>query len=414
VGIGGDSRYYYNYDYVEFDVEIFSEWHKWLAGISKEEAPNVPVHSKMMGYLTANSKDRNSYFGGVDLAKYHEFLDLNGCDYNNYIDNEGKFLIQEMWYDYMRSVKTAPVINSEDHILPNGDKNYDAEIADYVAQNLYMGAIHGRGMSDIWIWERAYDDTSKFADSILFRPDVISAVSKTAMDLNKNAYQINALQTKEADVGILYSKSSVMLDKNALNSLYQAYSACIFNGVKPGFVISSQLEKLNNYDTVIIPDTKYVTPEILTALAGYSGKLVMLGEDCLKYDDKRIENSKTVVSNIYKNSETVDFVGLKNNILSSSETEFYASMRDVFNKIGLCKVEVIDTATGKPAQYVQINLGSYDGKTILNMISYEGKKNVEIYVDGTKIESAKNIITNENVTEFTLDKYIPMTLEIDS
>ena len=407
----------YNYDYIEFVDGIFADWHRWMAGISKEEAPDVPIHSKLMGYLAANSENMNTYHCGADYAEYHDFMDINGCDYSNYIDNDGKYLTQEMWYDYMRSVKNAPVINSEDHVIPNGDDNYDADVADYVGQNIYMGAIHGRVLSDIWVWERDYDAESKFADSILFRPDVISSVSKNAMLLNKNAYQINALQTKSADIGILYSKSSVLLDKTAMNSLYQAYSACIYNGVKPGFVISSQLEKLNDYEVVIIPDTKYVTPEILSAITEYQakgGKLIVMGDESFKYNDMRGLNDASVVSEIHKKADKVDYVALKNGIYSSSETEFYSLMRNKFIENGLCNVEVRDRLTGKPAEYVQINVAEYNGKVILNMLSYDGRKNVDVYINGSKVESADNILTSETLTDITLNKYIPVTLLIDA
>ncbi len=411
----GYDRGYYNYDYIEFVDGIFADWHRWMAEISKEEAPDIPIHSKLMGYLTGNSKEMNTFHCGADLAKYHDFLDWNGCDYANYIDNDGKPLAQELWYDYMRSVKNAPVINSEDHIIPNGDDNFDAEVADYVTQNLYMGAIHGRGMSDIWVWERSYDETSKFDKSILFRPDVLSAVTKTAMDINRNAYEINALQTKENDIGILYSKSSVLLDKTAMSAMYQAYASCMFNGLKPGFIISSQLEKLNNYEYVIIPDTKYVTPEILSAVKAYSengGKLIIMGDSSFKYSDKKISNSQSVIDEIYTNAEVVDYTGLKNGIASSSETGFYKLMRNAFDKYGLCNIEVVDKLTGENVSYVQINSAEYDGKLILNMVSYDGDKNVDIYVNGEKVTEAYNIITDEYVTDFTLDKYIPVTLEM--
>ena len=39
------------YDYKMFNDKVFSEWHRWMAGIVHELAPDVPLHSKIMNYL---------------------------------------------------------------------------------------------------------------------------------------------------------------------------------------------------------------------------------------------------------------------------------------------------------------------------------------------------------------------------
>lgn len=401
-------------DYVDFISGIFSAWHEWMADIARKEAPDIPVHAKIIDYLpTGNSKSVDALRNGTKY-EFYGFQDLNGCDASNVLTEDKRYLRELLWFDYIRSIHNAPIINSEDHIINNGSKDYNADVADYVAQGIYMGAIHGRAISDIWVWERSYEPGSDFNDSVLFRPDCISAISRTTMDLNRNAYYIQALSEKKADVGILYSDSSIQFDTTAQNSLYQAYAACIYNGERADFIVPSQLEKLNAYRAVIVPDVKYAGAETLTALSDYvasGGRVIFMGGECLRYDDKKSANDKAEIESLYKSADTVEYTALKNGILSSTEEELYSEIRTLLKNYGLYRIEVRDVATGKPVNYVEYNVGEYDGKTVINLLNYEDKKTVNIYVNGKKVTEAYNIITNEPTGEnVTLCKYIPVTL----
>jgi len=411
------------YDYKLFNDMIFSRWHRWMAEIIDEIAPDVPLHSKIMAYVddddTAGRMKR-----GVGYESYYDFLDLNGCDAHNYInDGSGLYLVddgyhvEEMWYDYMRSIKDAPVINSEDHIIPDRSTNYNDEVADYVAQNIYMGAIHGRAISDMWVWERTYDETSDFAGSVLHRPDVIAAIGKESLNLNRNAYEITALQNADKEVGILYSDSSILSDTSTSFAMYQAYSACLYSGKAVQFVTPSQLSKMNDCKVLIVPQATYVTGETLDYIKSFienGGKVMIIGQNSLKKNEKNENNDSTKLDYIFDNSYVVNYDGTKNSTGSMTKEALYDEVRNVLTSANIYNVVVKDAVSGEAVDYVEYNVGEYNGDIIINMISYEGDKNVKISVDGNIVSGSYDINNNVNLgEEISLKRYVPVTVRIE-
>ena len=412
------------YDYKVFNDMIFSEWHRWMAGIIDELAPDVPLHSKIMAYVddddTAGRMKR-----GVGYESYYDFLDLNGCDAHNYI-NDGSGLyqvddgyhVESMWYDYMRSIKDAPVINSEDHIIPDGSTNYTDQVADYVAQNIYMGAIHGRAISDIWVWERTYDVTSDFAGSVLQRPDVIAAIGRETLNLNRNAYEITALQNADKEVGILYSDSSILSDTSTSFALYQTYAACLYSGKAVQFVTPTQLSKMNNCKVLIVPQATYVTSETLDYIKSFienGGKVMIIGQNSLKKNEKNENNDSTTLNYIINNSYVLNYNGTNNSTGSMSQAQLYDEIRTVLSNANIYNVIIKDAESGETVDYVEYNVGTYNGKTIINMISYEEDKNVNIYIGGNLVASSYDINNCVELSEdISLKRYVPVTVSINA
>jgi len=218
-----------NYDYKIFNDKMFGKWHKFMADIVKELAPEIPLHSKIMGYTASNYSGGMNY-NGTGFEEYYGYLDLNGCDYWNYLDDNRGPLVKEMWYDYMNSFKEVPVINSEDHIIPDRNLNYSPEVADYISQDIYQGAIHGRYMSDIWVWEKylpGISNSTDFIGSISDRPDGMAKIGKATLDLNRLAYEITALQNEVPEVGIIYSNADMLNNVNGMRAAYEAYEASL-------------------------------------------------------------------------------------------------------------------------------------------------------------------------------------------
>ncbi len=412
------------YDYKMFNDKIFSEWHRWMAGIIHEIAPDVPLHSKIMNYV-----DDDDIAGrmkrGVGYEKYHDFFELNGCDAHDYINDDSGlyqvsdgYIVEEMWYDYMRSIKDAPVINSEDHIIPDRSKNYTEEVADYVAQNMYMGAIHGRAIADIWVWERHYDVTTDFDGSVLFRPDVIAAIAKETLNLNRNAYEITALQNDDKEVGILYSDSSVIHDASTSYAMYQAYSACLYSGKAVQFVTPSQLHKMNYCKVLIVPQATYVTAETLDYIKQFienGGKVMIIGQKSLKKSEKGFDNDADKLNYIFANSYVINYDGAKGTTGSITEAELYDEVRKVLTQAGVYNVFVKDAVTGEATDYIEYNVGVYNGDIILNMVSYEEDKKVKLFLGDKVVTSSYDINNNAELgEEISLKRYDPVTVRIDA
>lgn len=418
---GSDAK---EYDYKLFNDMIFSRWHKWMAEIINELAPDVPLHSKIMAYVDDDDIAARMK-RGVGYDSYYDFLDLNGCDAHNYI-NDGSGLyqvndgyhVESMWYDYMRSIKDAPVINSEDHIIPDRSTNYTDQVADYVAQNMYMGAIHGRAISDIWVWERTYDESSDFAGSVLQRPDVIAAIGKETLNLNRNAYEITALQNADKEVGILYSDSSILSDTSTSFALYQTYAACLYSGKAVQFVTPTQLSKMNNCKVLIVPQATYVTSETLDYIKSFienGGKVMIIGQNSLKKNEKNENNDSDTLDYIINNSYVLNYNGTNNSTGSMTQAQLYDEIRTVLSDANIYNVIIKDAESGETVDYVEYNVGTYNGKTIINMISYEEDKNVNIYIGGNLVASSYDINNCVELSEdISLKRYVPVTVRISA
>ena len=410
------------YDYKMFNDKVFSDWHRWMAGIIHELAPDVPLHSKIMNYVDDDDTS-GQMKRGVGYENYYDFLDLNGCDAHDYI-NDGSgahhvddgYLVEEMWYDYMRSIRNAPVINAEDHIIPDRSRNYSDDVTDYVAQNIYMGAIHGRAISDIWVWERSYDTGSDFDGSILTRPDTIAAISKEALNLNTNAYEITSLLNDDKEVGILYSDSSMIYDDATSFATYQAYSACLYSGKAVQFVPSSQLKKMYNCKVLIVPQATYVSEETLDYIKSFiekGGKVMIIGQNSLKKSDKGFDNDADKLNFIFANSYVINYDGAKNTTGSMTESELYDQIRKVLTKAGIYNIFVKDAKTGEAVDYVEYNIGVYKGDIILNMVSYEEDKDVNIFLGDKLVGSSYDINNQTELSDtISLKRYVPVTVRI--
>ncbi len=410
------------YDYKRFNDIVTADWHMWMADIIHEIAPDIPLNSKIMEYAYPSSQYITEY--GVGYEHYYEKFAINGSDASRYYlnDTRGDF-VKSMWYDYMTSIKSAPAYNSEDHIIPDYDqtwtKGITEEVKEFIAQDIYQGAIHGRTMTTLWVWDRIYSKNDARYGSILERPDAISAVSETALDLNRLAYEITALIREKRDVGIVYPDVNMVLDTPAMSAAYEAYNACVLNGKRPLFVVDWQAEKMHDCDLVIIPKATYMPENMLNEIKKYienGGKVLIFGNGLMSKNEKNFDNDKAVVDYIYANSECYDYsVGNAPFTSNIPEEEMHKIVRDALKETGAYYVEVLDAETNEPIYGVEANLGVFDGDIILNLNSSEEDVKVKVLLGGKEVEKFYDLREEEEVDGSTLEliHYQPRTFRIE-
>lgn len=413
------------YDYMLFDDKIFSEWHKFMADIVHELAPNIPVHIKTQAYLYTDYTRHHLFMGGIGYENYADFSDLNGCDAVNEIrkNNTNHPLNKLLWYDYMRSIKNAPIVNSEDHL--NGSDIVEENLGlssrpkdgIYAAQDIYQGAIHGRAMSQIWIWQRAYKAGQPGWGGIMFKPDAISAISETSMDLNRLAYEITALQNEKAEVGIIYCPETIINVDTGMNAMYEAYQAAAYNGKNIGIIVKQQLEKMKNYRLVIVPGAKYISSDVLYALKDYidnGGNVLILGENTMMKNEKNLDNDKSLVDYIYNHSTVLPFESNTVTITNPTQDELFNAVGELCDKIGISYVTVRDAKTGERVNCIDYNIAIYNGKLLVNLDNLSEDKEVNVFVNGKRVDKATELRSgNEVGSNIELKKYIPIMLQID-
>jgi hypothetical protein len=400
------------YDWMIFNETVFGDWHQWLAEIVHLTAPDIPVHAKMMDAPLSPSGYKPSLTWGIDAERFAQFTQLNGNDSYNLLFNSGGGIVSKMrWYDFLLSLKKRPIYNSEDHVIEDRSGNYIPQQAMHVRADIWQGAVHGRTASTIWVWERTHDKNSDFAGSILHRPDVVSAVGKTNLDLNRLAYEVTALQNEPARIAILYSNPAKIYDGTYMENVSKVYENIIFNGLKPGFITEKQLAQgeLGSYRIIVVPAAIHVMHGTLSAIKEFidrGGKTLVIGDNSLSRDfyDRDISNADR--SFIMKNSV----------VLRENSSEIINVIREILRETGLQKVMLMDNAANSPVYGVEWLSVEYNGKLLTNVCNYEwgDSKSVSIFINGRQAGSAFDLITGVvlNGGNIKLAPFTPVLLDI--
>jgi len=278
------------YDYTLFNQESFAGWHRWMADIIHSMAPDIPVHAKIM----IGAHFQHNYHGdwGVAPELFGELSQINGNDCSKWPDSSAwacSWESENAGYDYQRSAVDAPVFNSENHLIVDGDVT-DVDPV-FVRNIFWQGAVHGQSATTTWVWERTLDAHSGFTGSILHRPECVEAVGRTTLDLNRLSPEIAALQAAPAPVAILWSQaSSTWRGDQHGQDVKRAYVAANFLGVPVGFVNERDAARYAKGETprawaaarlLIVAGASHLPAETVSALekfAAAGGRIVRLGE----------------------------------------------------------------------------------------------------------------------------------------
>ncbi|MBI3920103.1 MAG: carbohydrate binding domain-containing protein, partial [Armatimonadetes bacterium] len=153
------------YDFMRCNCEAHAGFHRWMADLIHEMAPNLPVHAKIM--MSAHFARHQYGPWCVDPELFADLSQINGNDCCKWYSREGdwaaNFIGENMGYDFQRSVGDLPVFNSENHIITDRDQDYVAP--DYIRNVYWQGAVHGQSATTTWVWERAFDPRSDFTGS---------------------------------------------------------------------------------------------------------------------------------------------------------------------------------------------------------------------------------------------------------
>lgn len=391
-----NSRDALSYDWMMFNDKVLADWHNWMVGIVKKHLPEVPVHNKMMGYFRNSDEEETelrwlSY--GTDLELLGESSDWAGNDTWDYIDEPNRYYESMFLYDYQMSVLDKPVYNSEDHIIYDGDPKFDYNQRMHLRNNLWMGAAHGRSMSTIWLWERSYDKSSMSYNSILFRPDAVAEVGKTNLDLARLRYEMNKIQQAQPKVALFYSKSTRLYNSNYLKTLFNTYKEILNCGQKVGVVSDRSIDKLREYDVVVMPDVRYGTDKAYDALCDFDGKVIYSGELLSSDEYKNNRDNSALISKAYsfENGRLVEY----------------------FSSFGLQEITVADE-NGNEVQGLDWSYIVDNDKILVNITNLDGgtQKNISLYQNGRKLTNVSDLITGKEEEGITLNGYEPKLLEI--
>lgn len=400
------------------DFDEYSDWeladfHRWAANIIHEYVPDMPVYTKIMDY-TADYGDIHMYAystNGTGLDAYADVFNINGCDAYSYLDwNKGR-LVKMQWYDYMASTNWAPIINGEDHVIKDSSMNYDDNQAYFVADDLWQGAVHYRGQTELWLWDSREDEVIT-KGSIKCRPDAIVKTSEAGLDLMRLSYEIEALQKEKRDLGILYSNASAVHNASYPGCQYYAYEAAVFSGKKVKFVSENNIDGIYDTKLLLIPQCMYVKPETLTAIKNYidnGGKVVIIGKNSLKKSVYFKDSDPQLVDYIYAHADFVDAESdrFKQGLTEGSVEEIYNTINNAIEKAGLKYITLVDAETNQEVYDVEYTSTVYDGKLLINIANWgKEEKQLKVLADGKEVSGFTELRSNEKIDGSITAKYL--------
>lgn len=394
------SRDKMSYDWIEFNDKVFADWHKWMADIVEEYMPTTPVHCKVMdNFTTDEPSERTELTRGTDFELLGELSDYAGNDGGTYVDEGASGYYRMMlFYDFLKSAVGKPVYNSEEHIIRDKDTNFSAEQTAYVLNNMWQGAIHGRSMSTIWVWDRSYDTTSDLWGSILFRPDAVAGLGKTSLDFIRLSDEIAEIQNHSEKIAVYYSKPSRLYTDGHTEYLLNAYKGITAKGYDVGVVTDRSIGKLSVYDTLVIPYATNCKAETLTAIENFikNGGKVFYSQST-SWGAKKIlsgdEHDKTL-DNSYVLNHANSFTDIKSVLSNGVVTLKDANGAEPSN---------LDWQYSVTEDRILVN--------VTNVAGYGDVKNISLYYNGEKLEGLTELISNtENVSTVTLAGYEPQLL----
>ncbi|MFN4032052.1 MAG: beta-galactosidase [Fimbriimonadales bacterium] len=254
-----------------FNAETLANWHRALAEAIARHLPDVPKHVKLMSWSFTNDRELPR---GVNPERFAEFCELNGNDASTYptYDRDAAWAFDwvttMLAHELQRSLRDAPVFNSEHHIIRDRETRYVPP--QHARAALWEAAVRGLSATTFWVWERTDDPNSDFAGSLLHRPEIVEALAHTTLDLNRLAPAVAALQNQKPDVYLLYSQlDMVMQGVDAVVPRDSLYIALTMLGVRVGFVTERQLETRQlpeGVAQIIIANTQYLSDEAFAAL----------------------------------------------------------------------------------------------------------------------------------------------------
>lgn len=415
-----------SYDYIHFNNLITTEWVRILSETAKDTAPDLPVHMKIMAYISSTEDyDKRWLMGtGLDPQMVSPYLDINGNDsemrfvpgsgktYSEFM--EQKRFAQSMLYEYLGSIKEAPVFNSEDHIIYNGDKDYSIAQRKLMSVSQWMGAVHGRNMDCMWIWDRNSGRTETY-ESIMYRPDVYEKMCEANLDLKRLADEVYAVIESEGKVGILYSETSRIYSESHINAVNAAFENTLFNGVKPTFITDNTKE--SDCKLIIVPYAPYVKQSTINFLENHiqnGGKVIIMGDNSLKYNENSDEYSSYDLKYIKKNSTVVTASPASNrDYIEYDKDGLLQNISKAVKTLKIADVELVDSKTGERTKDVEYMSVDYNGGKLISICNYDwdNDKDVSLYIDGKKAEFLKELRSGENLFgDFTIKSYDPVLI----
>ena len=276
-------------DWCEFNQERFRDWHRWMADIIHQLAPQIPVHAKSMADAWGGAEHFQLGVNHEDFAHLGQITG-NDCVNSPVREKENHYaqdwLRQAMHYDFQHSVAPdQPIFNTENHLIPDDVATFTPGGHIYTA--LWQGAVYGMGASATWVWDRGEGTT--LYDNILTRPNCVEAAGRAGLDLMRLGPVVSRFASIKPEAGLLYAWHSQVRNNEHRDASITAYEGLANLGVRIKIVTENTIRTgaLDGLPLLVMAKTSRVHPETAKCIAAYiqNGGTVLTLEPCLTLNE---------------------------------------------------------------------------------------------------------------------------------
>jgi len=277
------------FDWCRFNQDRFRAFHEFMRDLIHEYDPHLPVHAKVMSHAF---EDPGRFRNGINHEDFNRLGAIAGNDcvqtFTGLERNEYAQDWQVMAMNYTlqhATARQAPIFNSEDHIIRDGDTQYIP--GGHIRTAFWTQALHGQGAATTWVWSRG--QSGDLAENILTRANCVHAMGRVALDLCRLAPEMHALQRAKAEAAILYAHSSLLVSQKHTDECKAAFEGAYFTDAAWDFVTERQVTggKLSDYKLVLVLCAANVPDAVVAAFNAYiaQGGTVMMVGPCFARDE---------------------------------------------------------------------------------------------------------------------------------
>ena len=387
----------YQWDWQQFHQTLAMDYFRGLRDLILASAVNKPLLVTLPDTVFDKGESRD----GLDREGLANLMDISGCTAALFPKSDlyaYSYPQQSAFCTLMRSMQPdKPVLCLENRIVLDPAMAPDA-VSGYVRSAIWDAVISGlSGMA-------------LPADSeILDYPEAMDAYVTAALDINRLAPVVYALQCAPAEVGVLWSDSSKALDDGDpyLNSARFAYEGLSFSGYQVRYVTENQCLQgaLDRLKVLVIPETPAVRDQTFAAIQKYvenGGTVAKVGKP-IPYNE-RGQSRHDVIRNTGK---TVLVRGM------NLPTEYLHAMDAAIELGSLHAIPRPINASGYPLEGVKTRYVEYGGQHYLFVLNLRNER-VLCHLAGPQQSGIDLVLGREVRFPKELPPLDPMLIRLDS
>ena len=391
----------YQCDWQTYHNRLGTEFFSYMREVIHETAGEMPMMIEFENDLFITGASQN----GIDYEALTKMFEITACSVSNKSSNRHYSLEypgQCMTYTLLQSMAPdKPLINLEDNFITQDTHSTVKDYA-FVHSLLWDGAIAGLNGSIVPGWDTENDL------SILRRPECLEGYATACLDINRLGEIVQAFQKAPAEIGILWSPSSRMLDADGtyLNSVKNAFEGCSFAGGKVSFITERRCteELLAGIKILVIPQTLAAPTETFNAIQKYieDGGIVLRPGSLVMYDPHGRSQGDVLP------------IGEHNIFLPALDrpTEYLHAMDAAILLVGMDDFPGAVNNYDYPLEGVKVQRVVHDGDEYLYIVNVRKDKAI-CNLRGREI-SGRDLIRGRDVTfPRTLNPMDPMLVRVD-